>query len=110
MPDTKSLNNSLDLIEQSLNSNGLEAKRLNNKELAVFLKYSYDKDFDEHDFDTYEEKDYIKKVKPESVQFNILSTKQNNKTLTHFVITDFPLMLKMDGGKHCLIFQTRKLF
>lgn len=94
--DKKSLNNSLDLIEQSLKNNNLEAKRLNNKELAIFLKYSYDKDFDERDFDNYTEKDYIKNIYPESVQFRPMSVRQNNKSLTHFVITDFPL--KVDNA------------
>lgn len=94
--DKKSLNNSLDLIEQSLKNNNLEAKRLNNKELAIFLKYSYDKDFDERDFDNYNEKDYIKNIYPENVQFRPMSVRQNNKSLTHFVITDFPL--KVDNA------------
>ncbi len=92
--DKKSLNNSLDIIEQSLKNNNLEAKRLNNKELAIFLKYSYDKDFDERDFNDYNEKDYIKNIYPESVQFRPMSVRQNNKSLTHFVITDFPLKVE----------------
>lgn len=89
--DVLSLNNSLEILENSLKNNNLEAKRLNSKELAIFLKYSYDKDFDEREFDKYAEKDYIKHIYPEQVQFKILNTKQNDKTLTQFVITDYPL-------------------
>ena len=40
--DTTSLNNSLDIIENTLKNNNLECKRLNTKELAIFLKYSYE--------------------------------------------------------------------
>lgn len=94
--DKNSLNNSLEILENSLKNSNLEAKRLNSKELAIFLKYSYDKDFDEREFDKYAEKDYIKHIYPEQVQFKILNTKQNDKTLTHFIITDYPL--KVDNA------------
>lgn len=94
--DKNSLNNSLEILENSLKNNNLEAKRLNSKELAIFLKYSYDKDFDEREFDKYAEKDYIKHIYPEQVQFKTLCTKQNDKTLTHFIITDYPL--KVDNA------------
>ena len=92
--DKKSLNNSLEILENSLRNNNLEAKRLNSKELAIFLKYSYDRDFDERDFDKYAPKDYIKHIYPEQVQFKTLCTKQNDKTLTHFIITDYPLKVE----------------
>lgn len=97
--DKKSLNNSLEIIEQTLKNNNLEAKRLNSKELAIFLKYSYDKDFDERTFDNFSEKDYIKNIYPETAQFKALSTKQNDKTLTHFVITDYPLKVDNAWGQ-----------
>lgn len=92
--DKKSLNNSLEILENSLKNNNLEAKRLNSKELAIFLKYSYDRDFDERDFDKYAPKDYIRHIYPEQVQFKTLCTKQNDKTLTHFIITDYPLKVE----------------
>ena len=47
----------------------------------------------------YEEKDYIKHIYPDNVQFKILSTKQNEKTLTHFVITDYPLKVDNAWGQ-----------
>ena len=92
--DKNSLNNSLEIIENTLKNSNLDAKRLNNKELAIFLKYSYQRDFDEREFDSYEEKDYIKHIYPESVQFKTLCTKKGNQTLTHFVITDYPLKVE----------------
>ncbi len=92
--DKNSLNNSLGILENTLKNNNLEAKRLNSKELAIFLKYSYDRDFDERDFDKYAQKDYIKHIYPEQVQFKTLCTKQNNKTLTHFIITEYPLKVE----------------
>lgn len=97
--DIKSLNNSLNIIENSLKNTGLEAKRLNSKELAIFLKYSYDRDFDEREFDNFTEKEYIHHIYPDSVQFKTLSTKQNGKTLTQFVITDYPLKVDNAWGQ-----------
>lgn len=97
--DKKSLNNTLEIIENTLRGSNLEAKRLNSKELAIFLKYTYDKEFDERKFDDIAEKDYIKNIYPNSVQFKALSTKQNDKTLTHFVITDYPLKVDNAWGE-----------
>ncbi len=94
--DISSLNNSLEIIENTLKNNSLQAKRLNNKELAVFLKYSYDKDFDERDFNDIAEKDYMKKIYPTIVKFGSLTTRQNDKTLSHFIVTDYPL--KVDNA------------
>jgi len=94
--DRGSLDSSLEIIENALRGSNLEAKRLNNKELAIFLKYSYDKDFDEREFNECPERDYVRKTYPNNVQFKLLSTKQNDKTLTHFVITDYPL--KVDNA------------
>ena len=97
--DKVSLKNSLEIIENSLQNSNLDCKRLNSKELAIFLKYSYDKEFNERDFDKYAEKDYIKHISPNKVQFKTLSTKQDNKTLTHFIITDYPLKVDNAWGQ-----------
>lgn len=97
--DKRSLNNSLEIIQNTLSNNNLEAKRLNNKDLAIFLKYSYDKDFDEREFDNLRESEYMKNIYPNNIQFKALSTKQNDKTLTHFVITDYPLKVDNAWGQ-----------
>ena len=92
--DKNSLISSLEIIENSIKNNNLEAKRLTNKELAIFLKYTYDKDFDERMFNNIAEKDYIKNIYPTFVKFGALSTRQDDKTLTQFVITDYPLKVE----------------
>jgi type IV secretory pathway VirB4 component len=94
--DKDSLNNSLEIIENSLNNSGIQVKRLNSMELAIFLKYNYNKEFDEREFEQYQEKEYIKNIVPNEVKFKALTTKQNDKYLTHFVITDYPL--KVDNA------------
>lgn len=97
--DIKSLNNSLEIIQNTLAGSNLEVKRLNNKELAKFLRYSYDRNFDEREFDNYFETEYARHIYPDNVQFKMLSTKQENKTLTHFVVTDYPLKVDNAWGQ-----------
>ena len=92
--DKKSLDSSLEIIENTLANNNLEAKRLNNKELAIFLRYSYDKEFDEREFNNMAEKDYVKACYPTLVKFGTLTTRQNDKTITQFIITDYPLKVE----------------
>ncbi|MFA5758881.1 MAG: hypothetical protein WC942_05950 [Clostridia bacterium] len=97
--DKKSLASTLDLIVTSLNNNNLNAKKLNNKELALFIKYSYSSDFDERDFDKVLEKDYISKSVPNILKFKTTKVLQDNKQLTHFIITDYPLKVANAWGQ-----------
>lgn len=89
--DKKALQQSLTLIANTLKGNNIECKQLNDKELGIFLRYTYGKEFNERKFDKYEPKDYIKKSAPNEVIFKSASVKQDNKVLSQFVITDFPL-------------------
>lgn len=89
--DKKALQTSLNLISNSLKANNIGCKQLDDKELAIFIKYTFTKEFDERKFDTYEAKNYIKRCVPNQVQFKGSTVKQDNKVLSHFVITDFPL-------------------
>ncbi len=97
--DKKSLQNSLNVLEGTLKANNLEAKQLNNKELAVFLKYSYDKEFDEREFDDMSENEYMRRIVPEDVKFGCTTTRQGNKQLTQYVITDYPLKVDNAWGQ-----------
>lgn len=97
--DKKSLSSTLDLIATSLNNNNLNAKKLNNKEIALFMKYSYSSDFDERDFDKVLEKDYISKSVSNLLKFKTTKVLQDNKQLTHFIITDYPLKVANAWGQ-----------
>ena len=97
--DKKSLQDTLNIIRNMLKSNSLEAEQLNNKELALFIKYSYSNQFDERDFDKLNEKDYISKSVPDYVNFKTTKVIQDNQQLTHFVITDYPLQVPNAWGQ-----------
>ena len=87
--DSKSLKGTLSLIINSLNNNGLESKQLTDKELAKFIKYSYTNDFNERDFNKLQPKDYLSASVPNSVAFKSSRVIQDDKWLTHFVITKY---------------------
>jgi len=97
--DKKSLQDTLNIIKNMLRSNSLEAEQLNNKELALFIKYSYTNQFDEREFDKLNEKDYISKSVPDYVNFKTTKVMQDNQQLTHFVITDYPLQVSNAWGQ-----------
>lgn len=97
--DKENLNNTLDVFKQILSNANIESKRLNNKELAIFLKYNYTKDFEENEFDIIREKEYIKQFYPNSVVFKLNGVKQDNKKISHFVITDYPLKVGNAWGQ-----------
>ena len=97
--DSKSLKGTLSLIINSLNNNGLESKQLTDKELAKFIKYSYTNDFNERDFDKLQPKDYLSASVPNSVAFKSSRVIQDDKWLTHFVITDYPLQVPNAWGQ-----------
>lgn len=97
--EPKSLKSTLNLITNSLNNNTLESKQLNDKELALFIKYSYTNDYDERDFDKLQTKDYLSASVPDSVSFKSSRVLQDGKWLTHFVITDYPIQVPNAWGQ-----------
>lgn len=97
--EPKSLNVSLSLISNTLNNYNLESKQLDDKELALFIKYSYTNEFDERDFDKLHNKDYLSASVPNSVSFKSSRVIQDGKWLTHFVITDYPIQVSNAWGQ-----------
>ena len=76
--DKKQLNNQIDNALELLRVGEIDAKRLNTKELAVFLKYSNQIDFEEHDIDKLEPEDYAKWAMPESISLTPRRVIANN--------------------------------
>jgi len=94
--DKQVLQNTVEIIENTFKANGINAKRLNNNELSLFVRYSFDHGFEQNDLIGIEPDDIIYDAVPNKLRFNALSTRQGNKTLSHFVITEYPL--KVDNG------------
>ena len=95
----KSLQNLIENALASLNSNGINAKQLDNKALAIFLKYTYSNTFDEREFEDYKESEYLAKAIPNKIQFKTMKVVQDDKQLTHFVISDYPFKVDNAWGQ-----------
>ena len=97
--DKKSLQNTLNIAVQMLKGSNLDAKQLTDKELALFIKYSYSNNFDERDFEKINETDYISKGVPDVVSFKSTKVIQDGYTLSHFMITDYPFQVPNAWGQ-----------
>lgn len=69
----------------------IRARLLRDKQLAVFLKANYVKDFDEHEADGLSQISLADWTMPEKVEFKTSHTKINGKEFRSFNIIDYPL-------------------
>ena len=76
--------------EQVLRSGEMQSRRLNDKELAVFLKYSNGIDFDEHDIDKVAPEDYVSWASPQTVDVKFRNVEVNH-IKTHIMrVVNYP--------------------
>lgn len=91
------INMALDRAEMIFGAGGICTKRLKEKELVAFIRYGIDNNFDERTLDDTD--DYEPHLIPEKVHFNLTSTRQGDKNLTHFVINNYPLKVGNGWGE-----------
>ncbi|MCD7729456.1 MAG: ATP-binding protein [Clostridia bacterium] len=70
--------------------NGISAHELNDKELAIFLKYNYTNDVKEDEIDSIQPVDYASWARPHDVSFGIKNTKINGVNTYTYTIKDYP--------------------
>lgn len=92
----RDLKTQLQVATVMLQSSGIEARTLNSRELAAFVRYSIDSEFDERSIGDRKHEDYFT---PENVYFGLTTTQQNGKALTHFVINNYPLRVGNGWGE-----------
>lgn len=80
--DKRQLNNQAEAAMNTLRSAEMSPRRLNDKELAVFLRYTNQLDFDEHDIERIEPKDYPQWAMPQTVDIKA-RTVEINHIITH---------------------------
>ena len=80
--DRRQLNNQAEAAMNTLRSAEMSPRRLNDKELAVFLRYTNQLDFDEHDIERIEPKDYTQWAMPQTVDIKA-RTVEINHIITH---------------------------
>ena len=80
--DKRQLNSQIDMAIATLTAAEMQPKRLGDKELAVFLRYTNELDFDEHDIENIAPEDYVHWAMPQTVDFKA-RTVEVNHIITH---------------------------
>ena len=88
--DRQQLNNAVGTAIDSLRSGEINARRLNTRELAVFLKYTNQVDFDEREIDALEPKDYAAWAMPQTVTIRPRTTVINNIYTHNMRVVNYP--------------------
>ncbi|MCL2369686.1 MAG: DUF87 domain-containing protein [Firmicutes bacterium] len=95
--DEKSLLNSISYIRQLFCSAGAEARLLKMAGLYEFVRLSVGRqiavdEYDSNSQETEEQNQYaLSSLIPKRIEFNLLRTRQDDKILSHFIITGYPL-------------------
>lgn len=89
--DKRQLENQVQTALSSLRMGDMEPHRLDDKELAVFLRYTNSVDFDERDIEALEPEDYAQFILPQSLELK-MRTAEVNSIITHnFRVVNYPL-------------------
>ncbi len=78
--------------------NTMECARLNDKELAVFLKYNYTNDFDEREIEYYEPDEYVSYIMPDNVEFKMTKQFVDGRESATYTVWEYPLLVKNAWG------------
>ena len=89
--DKRAIDEILKNGESSLLDAGMTSKILKEKELAVFLKYTYTDKFDESDVDQLAPEEIISWVKPSEIRFTTKSAFIDGEEAFHYTVRNFPL-------------------
>lgn len=86
----------------------MEAKQLNEKQLVVFLKYTYTFNFDEREVEHLKQEDYLSWILPEQITFTPRTVKYDDLITYNLRIREYPM--EVDNGWGASLFngnQTR---
>ena len=81
------LTNAVDTFAEA----GMQSHILNDKELAVFLKYNYTDKFNEEDVDNLDEREYMNWILPDEVSISAKSVMIDGEENFNFTIRNYPL-------------------
>ncbi len=89
--DKNQLRMQVDSAVNVLQRGEMQPKKLNSKELALFLKYSNELDFDEKQLDTLSEREYARWAMPEELRLKSRDYRINGMTAYTMAISNYPL-------------------
>ena len=85
-------------IASEISKCGLSTKLLTKKETAVFLKYSFSRNFDEREIKDVKDENLLEWIKPNSVEFKSNKYIIDETDAAVFCIADYPLRVKNAWG------------
>ena len=85
-------------IASEISKCGLSTKILTKKETAVFLKYSFSRNFDEREIKDVKDENLLEWIKPNSVEFKSNKYIIDETDAAVFCIADYPLRVKNAWG------------
>lgn len=85
-------------VSSEINKCGLNTKLLGRKETAIFLKYSFSRNFDEREIKEIDDNQLIAWVKPKKVEFRANSYTVDGTQAAVFAIVDYPLRVRNAWG------------
>ena len=94
----RTLEDVTETIEDQLQSIGLNTKRLNKKELALFLRNFYNKDFDKNEIDNIDEKKYLNWATPNEIKVHSTKIVVDENEYGVFSIRDYPIEVTNGWG------------
>lgn len=96
--DEIDLENNAVNVATEINKCGIETKILSRRDTAVFLKYSYSRNFDEREVNAIEDNALLDWVKPKEVEFKSNRYTIDGTEAAVLTIADYPLRVKNAWG------------
>lgn len=96
--DKRQLDNQIQSAIGSLEQGEMFPRRLNDKELAVFLRYTNSVDFDERQIDEVDPADYASFILPESVEIKGRTVEVNSIITHNFRVVGYPVSVEDAWG------------
>lgn len=88
--NSQTLRENMRTVLNTLNSGDMTAYHLNDKELAVFLKYNFTREFDEREIDGLKPEEYMDWIKPEELEFTSRTVKIDDVVTHNLRVIRFP--------------------
>ena len=91
--DKRQLEVQLGTAMDTLRAGEMECTRLDDRELAIFLKYTNDLDFDEHDIDKIVPEQYAAWAMPQTVDINVRTVEINHIMTHNMRVVSYPSLV-----------------
>lgn len=91
--DREMLLRQVDVMRSGLDRAGMNAEMLNAKNVAVFFKYCYSRDFDEREIENVAIENYADYVKPNKMRFTAGACICDDTYTFTYAVSDYPLMV-----------------